>query len=358
MSPKAVLSLAVVALISSGLAFWAVASREDALSSSGIAVALAPELLKDMGHVAQVTVSREGSVITLQRQPDGWVVAERGGYPADAGKIAALARSIASANLIEPKTDQPDRLRRLGLGDPDQQASKSARIVIRDANGRKLVAIVIGKERYGLFGPGRSGSYLRRDGENQAWLADRRIEVPGELVEWLPRRIVDIPDSRIARVGLKGPDGEEVVIGPRPSADSELVLESVPEGRQADLDKIERLAGSLSGLTLQDVRAASELPLPADAPTARFETLDGLIVTVRLVTRGEGEAQEYWAALEPSAGQPMPAVLPNEGTKPLAEQVAELRRNLDGWVFKLPRYTAERMLWAKDDLTKPAGKTS
>lgn len=357
MSPKGLLVLAVVTMGAVALAAQAIVSRDLPVTTVSVDQPALPGLGERLGEVARITVVAEGKTTTVRRGERGWLVEELDGFPADPAKVQAVARSLVTARLLEPKTDRPERHARLEVEDPAGDKSKARKIVLSDAQGKEIAALLVGKTRYGLFGPGRGAVYVRRVGEPRAWLADRRIELPEEPVGWVDKEIVDLPRDSISRVVLRPGSAQEVVVA-LPAVDSpDLVLEGVPEGRSADKDKLDRLAGVLSGLTLQEVRAAGKIAFPADAPRARFETKDGLVVEAVVHQQGQGEEAAFWVRLEAKAGT-APAGEPKEGAKPLAERVAALAARLDGWAFKLPRWTAERLVWTRDDLLQPADKTS
>ncbi|MCL6609264.1 MAG: DUF4340 domain-containing protein [Geminicoccaceae bacterium] len=356
MSPKGVLVLATLTLGAVALAAHAVMQRDLPITSVAVDEPLLPGLAERLAEVATIAVTTEGRKTTVRRTERGWVVEELDGFPVDPTKVQSLARSLVTARLLEPKTDRPERWARLEL-DADNAKSRARSVVLEDAQGRAIASVVVGKTRYGAFGPGRGAVYVRRGDEPRAWLADRRIEVPAEPLDWVDRQILDIPREAIASVTLRPGTGEEVVIA-KPSREAqELVLDQVPGGRAADKDKVERLASTLSGLSLQDVRAAGEVPFAQDAPRARFATVDGVVVEAVVHKEGEGDDASFWVRFAAQTGEPLPGQ-PAEGTKPAAEQVAQLAPRLDGWAFKLSRWSAERLVWTRDDLLQPADKTS
>ncbi len=357
MSPKGLLVLAAVTLGAVALAAQAVMQRDLPIGTVSLDQPLAPGLAERLDQVAQIRVVVAGRTATVRRGEAGWVVDELGGFPVDAGKIQALARSLVTARVLEAKTDRPERWARLELEDPTAEKAKSRLVVLSDASGAEIVKLVVGKTRYGLFGPGRGGVYARRADEPRAWLLDRRIEIPEEPIGWIERRILDVPRDQVARVVLRPGTAEELVAARAGAEATELTLEGVPEGRTADKDKLDRLAGTLSDLTLQEVRPAAQVAFAADAPRARFETASGLVVEAVVHREGQGDDAAFWVKLAASAGTP-PAGEPPAGTSPPAEQVAALAPRLGGWAFKLPRWTAERLVWTRDDLLQPADKTS
>lgn len=357
MSPKGLLVLAVFTLGAVALAAQAIMQRDLPISTVSLDEPLAPGLAERLDQVAQIRVVAAGRTTTVRRSEAGWVVDELGGFPVDAGKIQALARSLVAARLLEAKTDRPERHARLELEDPTVEKAKSRLVVLSDANGSVILSLIVGKTRYGVFGPGRGGVYARRADEQRAWLLDRRIEVPEEPIDWIERRILDVPRDQVARVVLRPGTGEQLVAARTGAEATELTLAGVPEGRAADKDKLDRLAGTLADLTLQDVKPAAAIAFAADAPRARFETVSGLVVEAVIQKEGQGDDAVFWVKLGASSGTPLAGEASPDG-KPVAEQVAALAPRLDGWAFKLSRWTAERLVWTLDDLLQPADKTS
>lgn len=373
MSPKGFSLLAAATALSLGLAAWAVMERDVPLTTARQPEPMFAGLLDRLNDVQTIKVTGGGQALTLNRMPDGkWQVAERGGYPADYKKARELALGLASLQLVEAKTASADRLQRLELDDPARAEAKSRQVELLDKDGKPLAVAVVGKTKYGLYGGGRSGVYVRRGGEDQAWLAAGELDVPGSPTDVMSRDIVDIAKDDVGRVTLAaGSPGPIVIAKPDRNAQAYALQASLPEGRKADDEKLDRLAGTLSGLTLQDVRPVAEIAFPADAPRALFETWDGVDIEVRAAKVGEGDKAEHWVAFTVAAGDPLapaPAPAPAaEGSpatpqpapaKPAAERAAELKGRLDGWAFKLSEYVAARIGWKLDDLLAAGEGTS
>ena len=263
-----------------------------------------------------IKVTGGGQTLTMTRTADGkWQLAERGGYPADYKKARELALGLANLQLVEAKTAKADRLARLELGDPAKPDAKSHQVDLLDKDGKTLATAIVGKTKYGLYGGGRSGVYVRRGGEDQAWLAAGELSVPSSPTDVVSRDIIDIPQDEIGRVTL-GADGPAPIVAAKAdrNAPSYALEPPPPEGRKADEEKVNRLAGTLSSLTMQDVKPIAEVTFPPDAPKARFETWDGIDVDVRAATTGEGDKAEHWMSFTVAAGEPLaPAPAPAEG---------------------------------------------
>ena len=107
---------------------------------------------------------------------------------------------------------------------------------------------MVGKASPGLYGGGRGGIYVRRAGENQAWLAAGDLEVPGDALALVGRDVIDVPAAEVARVILD-PDGARrasALARPDAKATEFTTDASLPEGRKLDPVKVEELTGSLA----------------------------------------------------------------------------------------------------------------
>jgi hypothetical protein len=384
MSPRSFGILAAATALSLVLAGWAVGTRDVPASSAPINQPLFGGLLDQLDQVAVIKIAGEGKTATIRRDGDVWRVEDRGGYPADPAKVREVARGLAGLEIVEAKTSSPDRLGRLQLEDPAAKDAKSRLVSLEDAQGRTIAAAVLGKEKYDLYGGGRGGFYVRRNGEEQAWLAAGQVNLPSEPMDWITTQVADIPMSDVARVTLAADSPSPILISKPDRNANAFTLDSVPAGQNADAEKLDRVAGVLEGLTMEDVQPASAKPIPPEAPKARFETWDGLVITASLLSQGEGDAAEDWVRLEASASpsplQPAaaPANPPGAGetkdnpaaansdaatddqatpgtAEPLPERVAELNRRFEGWSYKLPNWLAERLVYKREDLlAKPA----
>jgi hypothetical protein len=369
MSPKGFAVLAAATAVSLGLAAWAVAGRDVPVAASAQPEPMFAGLLQGLNDVHAVEVrGGGGEPVTVRRAEDGrtWRVEERGGYPADPEKVRELALGLANLRLVEAKTASPERLPRLDLGDPSGPDTKAREVRLLGKGGEPLAAAVVGKTKYGLYGGGRAGVYVRRVGEDQAWLAAGSLVVPGGPLDMVAKEVVDIPADEVGRVTL-GADGPSPLVASKPDRQAEAftLAAAPPEGRTVDPAKLDRLAGTLAGLMMQEVRQLAQVPFPADAPKARFETWDGLVVEARMAKTGEGDKAEHWVTLAATPGEPLAPPAPPAGETPAeaatptpapsaavppAQRAAELNAKLDGWAFRLSEFAAARIGWTLDDL--------
>jgi hypothetical protein len=350
MSPKSFAILALATAASVGLAVSAIAGRDLPVQATAVNQAMFPGLLDHLNEIGRIQITSPAGKLTVQAGDKGWSLVEKSGYPVPADQVRKLALAIANLQLVEARTADPDRLKRLELEEPAGQGFKSRLVELTGKDGKPLAAVVVGKASPGLYGGGRGGSYVRRAGENQAWLAAGDLEVPGDALALVGRDMIDVPSADVARVILD-PDGARPVAlsRPDPKATEFTTDASLPEGRKLDPVKVEELIGSLGGLSMEDVRPAAEVAMPPDARRSRFVTFDGLTVDVAVATLGQGETAERWATFAVTAP---PASAPQADTpaKPPTKRAEELTARLQGWAFRLPPYLADHLTGGFDQL--------
>jgi hypothetical protein len=296
-----------------------------------------PALAAKLGEVASVAMSRNGTTMTLIRDGDSWLVAEKGNYPANAAKISQIVRAMADLTLVEPKTQNSDLYSRLEVEDPGN--GKSALVTVKDKSGGDLAQAIIGKRRYDRLGAGNDGVYLRKQGEAQAWLARGTLDPSGDPASWLDRQIIDISEKKIAKITLTQADGTKLVIS-RAAPDAKFAVEDAPDGTKFKSEStISGPAAALETLDLDDVKPAGELSVPdKEVMKAYFTTFDGLTVDVRLMERDKSN----WIAISAT------------GSGSAEAEAKKIDEKVSHWTYAIPAYKANLLKTKLADLVEPA----
>jgi Domain of unknown function (DUF4340) len=378
MTPKAVLGLAVVTLIATSAAVW-VTLQQPAAGPVQIGDEPAfPALRERPDAVAKVTITMPAGGFTLTRKGDRWVAADRHDYPVAADKLRELIVQLADMRLIEAKTNRPDRYARLEVEDVAEGAS-SRLIRLEDAEGTVLAEAIVGKQRQRLTGAESSGTYLRRPGEAQSWLASGGVELDEQVQNWLEEEIIALDGERVRRLEVTPPAGERyAVVRDAPAA--ELRLDGLAEGEKLKQDaNLNQLLGALARVQLEDVRLLGEVDWPDEQHTVRVATFDGLELTLQLATvddqhwlrvdaagaapdqpkgeqpPAEGQAEEQarqQTAEQPQAGQ---TAVEGEAEKSAGEQAEVIKARTDGWAYQVSDYLFGRLTKPRADWIEDAG---
>lgn len=282
----------------------------------------------DRDEIAKITVTNATRTLTIERKGEDWVFDEKDGYPARFARVRETLIGLANLEYYEPKTQDPALFKRLELDELTADKSQSRLLRLFDKDGNTILELMVGKGRYDLPAPRAEGAYMRRPGDNETWLARGQLAVIEDAQRWLDRQIVDIASSRIKRVAIRHPDGEQVVLTKNQPADP-FVLSNPPKGKKLQPGwAVDVVASALTGLELEDVRKAEAVPF-AGAPIWKidFESFEGLKISVEMADL----RTEYWARFQASA---------EAGNEDTAKEAARINARTGGWAYRLVSYKA------------------
>ena len=369
-SRNLVLLLAALAVLA-GLAVAVSVSEKPAQSNGGL---LFPELKAQLNDIDKIVVRTAGNktIATLERRKDGWVVAEKDGYPADVGRIRKNLIALAEATLLEEKTSNPELYNRLKLEDIEKDSAGGVELDL--SAGEKNTGVIIGQTGVG----GGERAYVRRVGEPTSWLVSGAFETPREPAEWLDRTVTNIAAKRVQAATVTHPDGTVLHVEKAAPEAPEFTVHGIPAGRELSFPG----AGSQVGAALYDLTFDSVEPAAGFAPgdvkptVAKFETFDGLVVEARAFQMPAGLRLRFSASADPALAErfaPKPAAptdakaaadavkTAESGEKPksMEEVKAEadaLTARLGNWVYALPDFKAEQFTRKIEDLLAPKKK--
>src|SRR5579872_2566710 len=118
MTPRALLAgLGIAAIVSVGLATFALQDESSAPPTAQSE--FLPGFAAQVKNAARIhIVSRDGAFDVTYRADKGWVLPQRGDYPADFDEVRHTLIGLAALEIIEPKTARPDWFHYVGLDTP------------------------------------------------------------------------------------------------------------------------------------------------------------------------------------------------------------------------------------------------
>lgn len=388
MNSRTVIGLGVAAAVALIAAFAINSSRKPHVEGAQAVSYALPELTDHLNDVKSLGLSGPGSqpIATLEKGDKGWTLKEKGGYRADAGKVREYLLKLSQARLIEQKTANEQRYADLGVSDIGAADAKGV-LVALDGLGKPAQLIV------GTVSPRGDGTFVRRAGDKQSWLAKGNIAPDKNAVYWLDASITDIPATRVREFSLHKPDAKPLRGYKAQAADTNYSVADLPKGRELSSEFAANTLGTtLAGLNFEDVFPAAQNPPPADKLfRARYTTFDGVVVEVTAWKKDETKfyaqfrADKDAAAAEAAvveaqakakadyeaqqAAQPADAKDAKPATPPAAvsdpakdkadrlaavdSEVAALAQRFDGWTFALPQHKFANLDKTVDELLKP-----
>ena len=291
-----------------------------------------PDLAPRLQQAAKIEIVHQGQRTTIDREPDDtWGLADRDGYRVQESKLRGMLTGLTELRLVEPRTSDPAAFSRLGVEDPDAPTANSNLLSVLDSSGKPLVAVIVGHRRVRTQGNVPEQVYVRRVGENQAWLAEGTLQVDADPQLWLDRDILNIDHARVARVEAVRGDATVVLTkGP----DGKLVVSTPPEHQKLDDYRVEDVGRALELLTFQDVQN-NQRPVGKEVGQTTFTTTDGLAIKAR-VFHGEKDIWVRFSVSGPDAAK---------------AEAERLQARLAGWTFQLGAWKEKALLPSLADLT-------
>ncbi|MDH3658456.1 MAG: DUF4340 domain-containing protein [Alphaproteobacteria bacterium] len=351
MTPKTFLGLAALTLATTIGAGVAVMNQPATAPVAYVDEPAFPKLRAGPDAVAKVTIQTKDGTITLTRtSPQTWTSPDRFGYPAAGDKINKLVRQLNDMRLIEAKTASVERYARLEVEDVTEEAN-SRLIRLEDEQGDTLAEALIGKRLFRLTGSANSGTYIRRPGEDQSWLASGGFDLEPEVEAWLDQIVVEVDRSEVAKVEIALAEGKGYSVS-REKADDELQFDDLAEGEALKADaSMTELASALTSVRLSAVKPRAEVAWPEAKHVATIRTFDGLELTVELALIED----EPWAAFSAVAGELQGDAEAADQTR---QRVEAINNKTAGWTYQVNQSLFQRLTKPRESWLEASDGTS
>ena len=284
-------------IVGLAVALTAVAAVTVAIQSRGrdaqaVAGPVLPGFSERLRDASRIVVVSNTARYEIQRTEKGWVLKDRGNFPVRREVLAQFTDGLRSLAYERQMTRDPERLERLGLGDPTKGGS-GVLVQVEDSQGARLADLILGQEPGGEL-------FLRKSGENQSWRVRGKMPSLRDASQWLDLAPLDIDRARIATVQMEPASGPAYAIG-RASAQAGFAL-APPNADLPPLtpNAVPEAATKLSALQPLDVRPAAAVAGPAGG-RVHLRTFDGLLIEGELFAEAGGK---YWLKLVARAEKP------------------------------------------------------
>jgi len=351
MTPKTFIGLAGLTLATTIGAAIAVLNQPTTAPVAYVDEPAFPGLRAEPDAVAKLTIQTKDGTITLTRtSPETWTSPDRFDYPAATDKINRLVRQLNDMRLIEAKTASSERYARLEVEDMAEEAN-SRLIRLEDTEGEVLAEALIGKRLFRLTGNASSGTYIRRPGEDQSWLASGGFELEPEVDAWLDQVIAEIARDAVAKVDIDLAEGEGYSIS-REKAEDELQFDDLAEGvaLNADANLIE-LASAMSSVRFESVKPVTDITWPDTHNTAEVTTFDGMKLWMQFTLIDD----KPWATFGASeVAAPSDEAAPDD----VRQRIESFNNKTVGWVYQINQSLYQRLTKPRDSWLEASDGTS
>lgn len=352
MSLKSFATLLVITVLAVIGATWITVSRDTGSGLRGDGTLMFPGLADRVNDVRTIKVTRSTFVSTLEStEKDGklaWSLKERFGYPVPIEIVRAVAAGMAQLRQVEAKTSRPQLYGRIQVDDPKNKGAKGALVELFDAKGTMMAELIVGLDKGSVLSIG--DIYVRRPGEDRAWLARGKVPVPDKQVGWLNQMIVEVDLPRVRETTLFVPGETPLRVFKNTPDDRDFILEGLPRDRELkELFGAEDISRAIQNLAFEEVTRDTEIGFDyATTPRARHITFDGLIVEVWAKENGG----KLWVAIK-ARPDPQPKDPAKVDAAKVAADVAKINGTTGGWAFTLNEFETKNLNKTMTNMTQP-----
>ena len=294
--------------------------------------------------VAAIRIVEPKASLTVQRKGDQWVLAERGGFPADLAKVREFVVQALSLKVGQSEPlGEKDRAR-LNLDDSGTQ------VEFASAEGKTLGKLTVGKKYFKreVENPEKAradGRFvaLPDDPKTVYIVSDPLAQATAASAEWIDRRSFQV--EKVKTLELRYPDGGGWRIE-RDGDNADWRFAGLRPGEKLDPTKANAASYSLSLLELADVAPPQAPDTGLDKPiTVEATTLDGLAYSIKV---GRQQGDNYYVSFS-SSGTPAKDEKEAERIKKLQERLP-LEKRLSQYVLLIPKSKLEDTLKRRPEM--------
>ena len=266
--------------------------------------------------VGLVMVTTLEETYHLVRNPNGWVIAEKGAFPVDPERIAELTRALTAITYARPMTRDDKKFDRIGLGDPAKRGA-GALLEVGDGNGNNFAKLIVG------YRDGRS--YVRTPDDLQAWAVDGATLPPLQRgARWADLAVVELAPEQILDVQVRPTGSPAYRLTPADASGQHFNLAPPHSSRRVLASFAPTLtASALSRFSPIDVAPASSIAsgVPAAQYIARART------GVTLIVQAWRSHDRGWVTIGAATNE--------TATKEAKADAAAINQRAAGWAFAL-----------------------
>jgi hypothetical protein len=371
MNGKKLISLAILAVILGGLAYYtSINDRKKPAVKTGT------PLFEDvpLNDIAQIDISKESESITLSNDKGMWTCADKQDYPVKYDSVRSLILKIADIKIGHQIPADGQQLSEIGMILPPADGSGTL-VEMRDSNGKLIESLLIGAAKESSLGVGMmkypAGTFVSDDkGKNIYLVKDTFTSASPSPKAWLDNKLLNIPTSEIKEISVNNPDGKPIDL-----IDNEGVLQVKQLGRKevTDATAVNDLTYMLGNLRFDDI-ADAQIPEDkmgfSDPVELTAYTKKGIRYTLKIGSAVKGRAERYARlsaelveTLEDAAkdndenlteeqkdtAQKVQAAKEQENKK-LREEVMEMNNRFSKWTYTLATHKTDSITLAYENM--------
>lgn len=353
MKPRTLAVLVALGVLSLGGGwYFGTATTPSEQIEVGTGKLMFPGLAEKLPQARKIEIVHQGKPMVIERQGSDpgapWGLDDRDGYRVQESKLRGMLTALTELRLAEPRTSDPTQFSRLGVEGASGKQSSSSLLRILGANSKPIAEVIVGHRKVRTEGDVPDEVYVRRPGQNQAWLAEGALQADYDPQLWLDRDIMNIDHSRIASV-IVTRGGQSLNLA---RDGNKLAMQEPKDHPKLDDYRLEDVSRAFELLTFQDVRSDKDADqnklLDEQVGQSVFRTADGLAITTTVfeTPKPNSKDKDVWARFSAS------------GSDKTKDEAAHIQSRVAGWTYQLGSWKEKSLLPTMDDLKAAQDKTA
>ena len=302
----------------------------------------------DPSQVTKITVEKGDEPITLTRQDNGFVIAEKSNYSANNKQINTLLTDCMDIQTTELVSQSQDNYSDLGV------TEEKAKDVVKffQADGALITGVIIGNSK-----EGGNGTYVRRIDSDKVYLTSKAPYIRKRALDYMEQNLIALNKENIESVQVTLPDVEYQISD---DPNNGLQLSPLPEGRTFKSSDTRSVLSALTGLRFNDVQPKSTANMDFTQPQYQYQCRlkDSTVYTLKIIKEDDKYYVNCSSEYTDKSGvkvdrtkQDSEEELKAKEAKLLAQEKAlKFSKRHSPWVYEIPEYKAKYLVKPLEDL--------
>ena len=332
----------------------------------------------DINGVKKLRIKEDKQETTVTVQGDQWVVAERGGYPANKEKLQTVLMGLKYEQIKAGRRIGKDSWGKIGVNSPGDATAYGVGTLVEllDEAGTVKHSFVLGGKvtssggqdsQMSMFGGGPQGNrFIRLKNEETIYeVANQFSDLENKPEAWVLKDFIAV--SGLKSIEVTAPKAEDSwKASKKAESDTEFVLEGAKAGEKLDEGKVP-LSSLLSSPSFDDVLAKDKAAETfKEAVKAVLTTFEGFTYTVQAAKKTVDGGDKWYMTVTTTAAIPQKREAAKdekpedkktkdeqfEAQKKTLEEKLAKEKKADGWVFEISSYTLGGLEKKRSELMK------
>ena len=245
-----------------------------------------------VGDITAVTIEDHENSVTITKSESGWVVKDRGDFPADIPMLAGILDKLSEIKVGQALEAGPSYNSRFGMDGNATTADDHGLLITLTVPGKEPWTIALGKTTAGeadMMNPmaprSGGGRYLRssEDPDSVYVVEETFPRASANAKDWLSKDFLQVENLKSVALTAPADSGFEPWSLSRKSATADFVLSGIGEEEELIGTVVNPLKSLFSFARFEDVLSeedAKDLPDESQARQAILTTFDGFTYTV------------------------------------------------------------------------------